>query len=216
MSAWATRAVLLTAEAYVARGFYREIPALLLRVVSDVRSNGRGGTLSYDWADQSFARTVRVRAHVPQESDLRSAAMLEMAGYAYMRTTPIMVRKHALHLILAGQRYNKAGQVRQRRVDSHIQGHVAHTYHPANIGGRRAQRDRAHHCYITAARVYDQRGWGLAEEHINFTLARQSFHLGRSAQALLYFVRLLNANSRQSVTQQTAYIREMVFIYKVR
>jgi len=92
---------------------------------------------------------------------------------------------------------------------------LTHT-RPGNLGCRRAQRDRAHHCYITAARVYDQRGWGLAEEHINFTLARQSFHLGRSAQALLYFVRLLNANSRQSVTQQTAYIREMVFIYKVR
>ena len=81
---------------------------------------------------------------------------------------------------------------------------------------RSLQRDNAHHCYTAAARVFDDKGWSLAEEHISFALARQSFHLGRSAQALLYFVRLLSTTSRQSAAQQTAYIRELVFIYKVR
>ena len=157
MSAWATRAVLLTTEAYVARGFYREIPALLLRVVSDVRPNVRAGgePLAMPWAERSLAQPVRVHAHVTrQESDLRSAAMLEMAGYAYLRTTPTMVRKHALHLILAGQRYNKAGQVRQRRVDSRVRGHGPNAYPPRQFGlPSGAARPRAPLLHHRGARV---------------------------------------------------------------
>jgi hypothetical protein len=85
---------------------------------------------------------------------------------------------------------------------------------PLALAPRGGQRESAYHCYTAAGRVLEDKGWGLADEHIQFSLARQSFHLGRSAQALLYFVRLLSVTSRQSALQQTAYLRELVFIYK--
>ena len=47
----------------------------------------------------------------PQDADLRSAVCLEQASFAFLRIKPVMARKHALHLILAGHRYAKAAQV---------------------------------------------------------------------------------------------------------
>jgi len=49
---------------------------------------------------------------VCQESDLRSALLLEQAAHCFinMRAQP-MVRKYAFHMILAGHRFTKSGQV---------------------------------------------------------------------------------------------------------
>ena len=46
-----------------------------------------------------------------QDSDLHGAVSLEQAGHAFLRIHPAMARKYALHLILAGHRYAKSGQV---------------------------------------------------------------------------------------------------------
>ena len=51
-----------------------------------------------------------------QDSDLRSAVCLEQAAHAFLRINPAMARKYALHLVLAGHRYAKSGQVQYDRV----------------------------------------------------------------------------------------------------
>lgn len=46
-----------------------------------------------------------------QDSDLRSALLLEQAAHCFIHMRNPMVRKFAFHMILAGHRYSKAGQV---------------------------------------------------------------------------------------------------------
>ena len=49
---------------------------------------------------------------VVQEADLASALFLEQAAHCFIGMTAPMVRKYSFHMILAGHRFNKAGQVR--------------------------------------------------------------------------------------------------------
>lgn len=46
-----------------------------------------------------------------QDSDLRSALLLEQAAHCFLKMHVPMVRKFAFHMILAGHRFSKAGQV---------------------------------------------------------------------------------------------------------
>jgi hypothetical protein len=103
MPAWAVRTLLIVAEAHMARGNYRDVPGVLNRMVSEVRAHLSAG------ARPSPNPTHHGRGG--QESELRSAALLELTACAFLRSTPAMVRKYAFTLILAGHRYNKAGQV---------------------------------------------------------------------------------------------------------
>jgi len=79
-----------------------------------------------------------------------------------------------------------------------------------------SQREHSFRCYSTALVLYNSKQWGLVEEHIYFNLARQSYHLSRVAQSLLFFIRLLSATSQQSAVHHRSYIREFVFIYQVK
>lgn len=63
--------------------------------------------------------------------------------------------------------------------------------------------------------VYKERGWSLAEDHINFTIGRQSFTLGQPENAVLAFRQILTNDSRQTATQQGAFLREYLYVYKV-
>lgn len=46
-----------------------------------------------------------------EDSDLRSALLLEQASYCFLKATrPRMMRKYAFHIVLAGHRFSKAGQ----------------------------------------------------------------------------------------------------------
>lgn len=63
--------------------------------------------------------------------------------------------------------------------------------------------------------VYRDRGWSLAEDHINFTIGRQSFTLGQPENALLAFRHILTNESRQTATQQAAFLREYLYVSKV-
>ena len=44
-----------------------------------------------------------------EDSDLRSAVMLEQASLCFLLSSPSMPRKYGIHMILAGHRYGKAG-----------------------------------------------------------------------------------------------------------
>uniref|UniRef100_A0A2D4ITG1 Trafficking protein particle complex subunit 11 domain-containing protein n=2 Tax=Micrurus TaxID=8634 RepID=A0A2D4ITG1_MICLE len=97
-----------------------------------------------------------------------------------------MVRKFAFHMILAGHRYSKAGQ-----------------------------KKHALRCYCQAMQVYKGKGWSLAEDHINFTIGRQSFTLRQLDNAISAFRHILINDSKQTAAQQGAFLREYLYVYKV-
>lgn len=53
------------------------------------------------------------------------------------------------------------------------------------------------------------------QDHINFTIGRQSFNLKQLENATSAFKHLLTENSKQTASQQGAFFREYLFVYKV-
>ncbi|KAJ8303460.1 hypothetical protein KUTeg_019856 [Tegillarca granosa] len=120
-----------------------------------------------------------------EDSDLRSALLLEQAAHCFINMEVPKVRKYAFHMILAGHRFSKSGQ-----------------------------RKHALRAYSQALQVYKGKNWSLAEDHINFTLGRQSFNLKQLENATSAFKHLLSENSKQISSQQSAFLREYLFVYK--
>ncbi|XP_067454174.1 trafficking protein particle complex subunit 8 isoform X1 [Thunnus thynnus] len=132
----------------------------------------------------SEAATLLIKM-TSEDSDLRSALLLEQAAHCFINMRNPMLRKFAFHMILAGHRFSKAGQKRH-----------------------------ALRCYCQAMQVYKGRGWSLAEDHINFTIGRQSFTLHQPENAVTAFRQILTNDSRQTATQQGAFLREYLYVYK--
>ncbi|XP_075440846.1 trafficking protein particle complex subunit 8 isoform X2 [Ascaphus truei] len=120
-----------------------------------------------------------------EDSDLRSALLLEQAAHCFINMKSPMVRKFAFHMILAGHRFSKA-----------------------------AQKKHALRCYCQAMQVYKGKGWSLAEDHINFTIGRQSFTLRQLDNAVSAFRHILINDSKQPASQQGAFLREYLYVYK--
>ncbi|OXB81697.1 UNVERIFIED_CONTAM: hypothetical protein H355_008946 [Colinus virginianus] len=120
-----------------------------------------------------------------EDSDLRSALLLEQAAHCFINMKSPMVRKFAFHMILAGHRFSKAGQ-----------------------------KKHALRCYCQAMQVYKGKGWSLAEDHINFTIGRQSFTLHQLDNAVSAFRHILINDSKQPPAQQGAFLREYLYVYK--
>ncbi|KAJ7427528.1 trafficking protein particle complex 8 [Willisornis vidua] len=120
-----------------------------------------------------------------EDSDLRSALLLEQAAHCFINMKSPMVRKFAFHMILAGHRFSKAGQ-----------------------------KKHALRCYCQAMQVYKGKGWSLAEDHINFTIGRQSFTLRQLDNAVSAFRHILINDSKQPPAQQGAFLREYLYVYK--
>lgn len=120
-----------------------------------------------------------------ETDDLRSALLLEQAAHCFLKLKDPQPRKFAFHLILAGHRFSKC-----------------------------AQRRHALRCYGLALQVYMQQGWTLAEDHINFTMARQSFNLKQLSAAANSFRMLLTQPSSQSTSQQAAFFHEFIHIFQ--
>ncbi|XP_052391021.1 trafficking protein particle complex subunit 8 isoform X3 [Carassius gibelio] len=135
-------------------------------------------------AKYSDAATLLIKM-TSEDSDLRSALLLEQAAHCFINMRSPMVRKFAFHMILAGHRFSKAGQKRH-----------------------------ALRCYCQALQVYKGKGWTLAEDHINFTIGRQSFTLRQPENAVAAFRHILINDSRQSAVQQAAFLREYLYVYK--
>ncbi|XP_076583417.1 trafficking protein particle complex subunit 8 isoform X2 [Chaetodon auriga] len=77
-----------------------------------------------------------------------------------------------------------------------------------------SERRHALRCYCQAMQVYKERGWSLAEDHINFTIGRQSFTLRQPENAVTAFRQILTNDSRQTAAQQGAFLREYLYVYK--
>ncbi|XP_073673155.1 trafficking protein particle complex subunit 8 isoform X3 [Garra rufa] len=132
----------------------------------------------------SDAATLLIKM-TSEDSDLRSALLLEQAAHCFINMRSPMVRKFAFHMILAGHRFSKAGQKRH-----------------------------ALRCYCLALQVYKGKGWTLAEDHINFTIGRQSFTLRQPDNAVAAFRHILINDSKQSAVQQAAFLREYLYVYQ--
>ncbi|CAD7006198.1 unnamed protein product [Ceratitis capitata] len=116
-----------------------------------------------------------------EDADLRSALLLEQASYCYLTTYPSMYRKYAFNIVLAGNRYSRAGQ-----------------------------RKHAHRCYQQAYHVFESRGWSLAEDHIQYTMAKQACALKRLEEASVSYAHLLHPDSQQSAQQQIIFLKEYI------
>ncbi|KAM6962723.1 trafficking protein particle complex subunit 8 [Aplochiton taeniatus] len=135
-------------------------------------------------AKYSDAATLLIKM-TSEDSDLRSALLLEQAAHCFINMRSPMVRKFAFHMILAGHRFSKGGQKRH-----------------------------ALRCYCQAMQVYKGKGWSLAEDHINFTIGRQSFTLRQPENAVSAFRHILTNDSQQTATQQGAFLREYLYVHK--
>lgn len=122
-----------------------------------------------------------------EESDLRSALLLEQAAYCFLHSTkPTMVRKYAFHMVLAGHRFSKA-----------------------------AQRKHSLRCYKQAYQVYQKKGWNLALDHIYCTIGKQANNLNLLPEAVESYAKLLSEDSRQSPQQQALFLKEYLTIHNV-
>lgn len=130
-----------------------------------------------------------------EESDLRSALLLEQAAYCFLdgatgastadsSSNTCLVRKYAFHMVLAGHRYSKA-----------------------------TQRRHSLRCYMQAQEMYRARGWHFAEDHIHYTIGRQANGTGRLDEALESYSMLLTGQSRQSPQQQQTFLTDYLNIY---
>lgn len=120
-----------------------------------------------------------------EDSDLRSALLLEQAAYCFLQLQPPSYRKYAFHIVLAGHRYSKA-----------------------------MQRKHAFRCYKQAYQVFENRGWSLAEDHIQYTIGKQAVTLKKLDEASLALAHLLRPSSLQSQQQQSAFLREYIATQK--
>ncbi|ESO86902.1 hypothetical protein LOTGIDRAFT_202689, partial [Lottia gigantea] len=121
-----------------------------------------------------------------EESDLSSALFLEQSAHCFINMKSPLVRRYSFHMILAGHRFNKA-----------------------------VQRKHALRAYSQALQIYKGKHWSIAEDHIHFTIGRQSFNLKQLENATAAFKHLLSEDSRQIPSQQNSYLREYLFVYKV-
>lgn len=119
-----------------------------------------------------------------EDSDLRSALLLEQAAYAFLKSQkPPMLRKYAFHMVLAGHRYSKA-----------------------------AQRKQSLSCYQQAYQVFEDTHWILAEDHIQTAIGRQATFLKHMKQASEAYSKLLARASSQPPEQQSTILRDYLNI----
>uniref|UniRef100_A0A240PL03 Trafficking protein particle complex subunit 8 n=1 Tax=Anopheles epiroticus TaxID=199890 RepID=A0A240PL03_9DIPT len=114
-----------------------------------------------------------------EDSDLRSALLLEQASYCFLLANPPQYRKYALHCVLAGHRFSKVGQ-----------------------------RKHSFRTYKQAYQVFENRGWSLAEDHIQYTIGRQASNLKKLDEASACLEHLLRPSSMQTATQHSLFLRE--------
>lgn len=120
-----------------------------------------------------------------EDADLRSALLLEQAAYCYLAATPPYYRKYAFHSVLSGHRYTKSGQ-----------------------------RKHAFRMYKQAEQVISNRGWNLAEDHIQYTISKQAIMLKKLDEAVQCLSHLLRPTSLQSAQQQAGFLREYIATQK--
>ncbi|CAH0695186.1 unnamed protein product [Spodoptera exigua] len=121
-----------------------------------------------------------------EDSDLRSAMLLEQAALCFLSgpASKGMCRKYAFHMVLAGHRFSKAGQ-----------------------------KKHAYRCYKQAYQVYENSGWRLATDHVQFALGRLAGALRLPRDALRWLAAPLAPAGPQPPHQQDAFLREYMLAH---
>lgn len=132
--------------------------------------------------DALAAQLIRL---ISEDSDLRSALLLEQAAYCYLSMKTVQLRKYAFHLVLAGHRFSKAGM-----------------------------RRHSLRAYREAEQVFRHRGWSFAEDHILYMTGRQCATLGRLDDAFHAFHGLLDKTSQQNANQQRVFVKDYLATVK--
>ncbi|KAG0226837.1 Trafficking protein particle complex 8 [Actinomortierella wolfii] len=151
---YACRATVLYYELLKQKRMYKELPVSLTRMTAEA-------------------------------SDLSNGILLEQAAFCYLKSSlRPQIRKFAFHMVMAGHRFYKAGQI-----------------------------EHAYRCYRTASDVYESKGWGLIDTHVSCALGRQMYQMGKPEEALEHYAKLLT-ESKQSPQQQAIYMREFLNVYR--
>ena len=179
---WATRAALAHASFLSACGATREAAAALTR-----------------------ASAEEAQPH------LRAASLLEGASLFYLGSDPPAVRKYAVHAVLAGHRYNQAGN-RACAVRCYA------AALPAYEGEAPAKEAGAASSNLSSDVSAPLAGWWRAREHLHFALGRQTARAGSPALATRYFRELLECakhqTHRDAAKVHATYLREFAHVAK--
>nr|XP_042908090.1 trafficking protein particle complex subunit 8 isoform X2 [Parasteatoda tepidariorum] len=132
----------------------------------------------YKEAAEQFVRS-------PIDADLPTALCLEQAAYCYINCKPPKIRKYGFYVILAGHRFNKAGQ-----------------------------RKHALRSYKQAEQIYRSIGWNFANNHISFTVGRLSIQQNQLESACSAYEPLLVSNCLLPVAEQSGYLWDYLFVLK--
>ncbi|KAJ8276838.1 hypothetical protein GJAV_G00068480 [Gymnothorax javanicus] len=148
-------------------------------------------------AKYSDAATLLIKM-TSEDSDLRSALLLEQAAHCFINMRNPMVRKFAFHMILAGHRFSKAGQVERS-----LRHHTAPRVPLGNGMCRALARTQGLTC-CTFSQQGDagvQREGLVSEDHFRH---HPAVHQRQPKQAF----------RTSSSSQQTAFLREYLYVYK--
>eukprot|EP00040_Diaphanoeca_grandis_P036268 m.230695 g.230695 ORF g.230695 m.230695 type:complete len:1307 (-) comp33586_c0_seq1:116-4036(-) len=118
-------------------------------------------------------------------SDLNAGLLLEQVAICNLKMKNGNQRRAAFFMMLSGHRFVKAGLKKN---------------------GLRV--------YTQGRKVYAGNGWCLAADHLNFSVGRQSQHIGDHEGALDSFTRLLRPNNDQQIAQQKLYLSEFISSWK--
>lgn len=120
-----------------------------------------------------------------EDSDLRSALLLEQAALCYLQNTIPHHRKYAFHMVLAAHRFQRAGQRK-------------HSY-------------RAHKL---AYKVYATKSWNLAVDHVLHTVGKQAMTLKKLDEASTLFAHLLRPSAWKDAEKQTLFFMDYISAQK--
>lgn len=120
-----------------------------------------------------------------EDSDLRSALLLEQAAFCHLSSPVRHYRKFAFHMVLSAHRYQRAGQRR-------------HSY-------------RAHKL---AYEVYKGKQWNLAVDHVLHTVGKQAMSLKKLDEASNLFAHLLRPSAWKDAEKQTLFFMDYISAQK--
>lgn len=104
-----------------------------------------------------------------RSDEVLSPLLLEQAALSYLKLPKPALRKFALHLVGAGEKYQSCGQ-----------------------------KVLSLRCYANAARVYGGVGWTEVENHIERELGWQAYNEGNSDGAVEHLIRLIRPSTNSS------------------
>ena len=157
------------------------------------------------------------------QNHVRAALLLEGAAHAYLRAEVPMPRKCAIHMVLAGHRFNQA-QLRAFAVRCYASALTVYAHEGAPLGRLAASWSRLRGLNgegksngldperVRTGDLAGKVGWSRAKEHLHFALGRQAAAAGEMSGACRYFRELLTCAESQPAATQATYLKEYLFV----